>query len=102
MDPAVLVLAATSVPVLGHNAYWLYREREVDLYYGVLSGIFTFIGAVLVAYGFPGSLIMPLAFGIIAIGGFHGFIKVKKRGKLVKGILFAALSMGIYLSGVFL
>ncbi len=102
MDLAVLILAATAVPLLAHNSYWLYREREIDLYYGVISGLYTFAGAIGVAYGYPGTLIMPVAFSLIGIGGLHAFVAMRKKGKLVKGILFIALGLGIYLMGVFL
>ncbi len=102
MDPAVLILASSSLPILAHNAYWLHRERSVDGYYGIIAGIYTFIAAILVAFGFPGSLIMPVSFGIISLGGFHSFYENKRRGKIAKGIAFLALAAGIYLAGVLL
>jgi galactitol-specific phosphotransferase system IIC component len=74
----------------------------VDTYYGIFSGIYTAAGAVGVAYGYPGNLIMPVSFGIIGLGGLHAFIIERKRGKMLKAVLFLALGAGIYLAGVFL
>ena len=102
MDPAVFILASASLPILGYNAYWLSRERHVDGYYGIASGIYTFLAAILVAFGFPGSLIMPVSFGILSAGGFHAFHGERKKGKLAKGITFLALAVVIYLMEVLL
>ncbi len=102
MDPAVIILAMASVPILAHNIYWLHREGKVDTYYGIFSGIYTAAGAVGVAYGYPGNLIMPVSFAIIGLGGLHAFMVEKKRGKIIKAALFLALGAGIYLAGVFL
>ncbi len=102
MDLAVIILASASLPILGHNAYWLSRDRNVDGYYGVASGIYTFLAAIMVAYGFPGNLIMPVAFGIIGAGGLHAYFSSKGRMKLAKAVIFVSLGIVIYLMGVFL
>ncbi len=102
MDFAVVILSLSSLPILAHNIYWTYREKEVDQYYGIVSGIYTFSTAIMVAFGFPGNMVMPVAFGIIGTGAFHAYLINKKKFTLVKGIIFIALSLLIYLSGVLL
>ncbi|HEC89515.1 MAG: hypothetical protein DRN12_04600 [Thermoplasmata archaeon] len=68
MDLAVIILAMTSMSILIHNAYWSYRDREITTYYGVFSGLYTVSAAISVVYGFPGDLVIPIAFAIIGVG----------------------------------
>ncbi len=102
MDFAVVILSLTSLPILLHNIYWVYREKEVDEYYGILAGIYTLSAAIGVAFGYPGNLVMPIAFIIIGIGALHSFAVNKKKMKIVKSSLFIAIATFILLSGVFL
>ena len=100
MDMAVLILAATSIPILAHSIYWLMREREVDMYYGIASGIYTFSAAIGVSYGFPGNMVMPGAFALIGIGAIHAFFAAGERSKIAKGAIFLSLAFLILLMGV--
>ena len=102
MDFSVIILASASLPIMIYNVYWANKDKEIDKYYGIFSGIYTFFGAICVAYGFPGNLIMPVAFTIIGFGGLHAFISKKKKEKIVKTGIFVALGLGIYLMGVFM
>ncbi len=95
MDLAVIILASTAVPILIYNAYWVIKTKDTDMYYGIFSGIYTFIGALFVSYGFPGNLIMPVSFFILALGGFHAFINMRNKTKLIKGIVFVAMCLTI-------
>ncbi len=54
MDFAVIILASTAVPILIYNASWVIKTKETDMYYGIFSGIYTFIGAYLYLTDFPG------------------------------------------------
>ncbi len=100
MDFAVLILASAAIPLLAHNAFWAYREKGTEYYYGIISGAYTLIAAFGVSMGFPGNLIMPVTFTIIGIGSLHGYLKEKKRLKIFKSILFLALGILIFAMGV--
>ncbi len=102
MNFGVFILASTSVPILAHNGYWLLRERKIEEYYGVASGIYTILAAIAVAYGFPGSLVLPIAFSIIGFGGLHAFINSHRKSKAIKFALFIMVALIIYVMGVLL
>ena len=102
MDPAALIFAAASLPILVFHSAWYREERQMESLYGIFSGIFAFSGALLVTAGFPGSMILPGTFGILALGSLHAYLREKERKKAVKFAVFLAISLGIVLLEVML
>ncbi len=39
---------------------------------------------------------MPVSFFILALGGFHAFINMKNKTKLLKGIIFIVMCLTIF------
>ncbi len=102
MDPAALLFAAASLPILIYNAVWYKKERQIGSIYGTFSGIFAFSGALLVVYGFPGYAVMPGTFAILALGAAHAYIREKERPHIIRMALFSLVSAGFLALAVIL
>ncbi len=102
MDTAVFLFAAASLPILAYHGIWYGRERAVENLYGILAGAFAFSGALLVTAGFPGSLILPLTFGMLSLGSLHAYFRERKRSSILKALIFISFSLGLVLMEVLL
>jgi len=102
VDPAALIFASASLPILVFHAVWYKEERALESIYGIFSGLFAFSAAIMVAYGFPGNMILPATFGILALGSAHAYLKGKEKKSLIKAGAFTAVFLLTILVEVFL
>ena len=102
VDIAALIFASASLPILAFHAVRYREERALESIYGVFSGLFAFSAAILVTYGFPGSIILPATFAILSLGSLHAYLREKRTGRAIGALIFITVSIGILLTEVFL
>lgn len=99
--PAIL-MASAGIPMIFFNGFWYWKDKEIYEIYGVFSGFFAFSGALLVTFGFPGSLILPGTLGILSLGSFHENITKRDRKISIKTVALMSVLILIIIMEVLL
>lgn len=86
MDGAVILLAATPVPILLYYIAMFLDERRLSDLFGVISAVWAILATFLVLGGLPGILFFPVMFGTSALGGFLEYGRSKRKWELVQGL----------------
>ena len=92
IEVATLILASSSLPVMGYGSYLYFREDALEGAVNILGGIYAFIGILLIPSGFPGFIIFPGTAAISSLGFFASYAKNGGKVRMVKGIIMAIVA----------